>query len=249
MKFDRWLGLIGLFLKKHYPSAYKNLKRAETALIIFIRKHIIKKDIVGEFLRKYPIISGMATEDNIRIILTNLKKVLDDRIEGDIVELGCHMGTTSLFIQRALEYYKSDKKFHVYDSFEGLPEKHTKDYSKNTERKFLKGDAQTSKYSLINNFKNAGLNLPVVHAGWFKDQEYPEKIAFAFFDGDFYTSIMDSFEKIYPRLITGGIICIHDYLWDALPGVNKACEDFLKNKPEDGTIITDNKGVGVLIKK
>lgn len=248
LKFDRGLGLFGLFLKKYSPGVYKKLKRAETVLIIFIRRHIIKKDIAEELLRKYPIILGMVTEDNIRIILANLKKVLDNRIEGDIVELGCHMGTTSLFIQRALEYYKSDKKFYVYDSFEGLPKKHTKDYSKNTERKFLKGDAQTSKYSLANNFKNAGLNLPIVHAGWFKDQEYPEKIAFAFFDGDFYTSIKDSFEKVYPKLIAGGIICVHDYKWDVLPGVEKACDEFLRNKPEEGTVISNN-GVGILSKK
>jgi O-methyltransferase len=190
----------------------------------------------------------MVSKENLRVILNNLKRVLDNRIEGDIVELGCHIGTTSLFIQRILEYYKSDKKFHVYDSFKGLPRKHQKDYSNNVIRQFSEGDAKTFKIYLINSFGEAGLTLPAIHAGWFKDQEYPNKIAFAFFDGDFYTSIMDSFEKVYPKLTAGGIICVHDHKWDVFPGVEKACDEFLKNKPEEGTMVS-NQGVGVLIKK
>lgn len=208
-------------------------------------------NIVENLLLNYEILdSGMILENHLRIILTNLKKILDENIDGDIVELGCNAGSTSLFIQRLLNIYKSNKQFHVYDSFEGLPEKHNEDMN-NEERQYKLGDCKTKKEILINNSKLANIKLPKIHVGWFgklPDAEYPKKIAFAFFDGDFYTSIIDSFNKVYPRMSTKSILLIHDYKWDVLPGVEKACVDFLKDKPEKESIVYNNR-IGVMIKK
>ena len=39
-----------------------------------------------------------------------------------------------------------------------------------------------------------------------------------------------------------------DYQWEVLPGIEKACEDFLKDKPEK-VIITNRYHQGVIIKK
>ena len=203
------------------------------------------EDIIEQLIDENEIISEMIDKNHLKIVLKNLKKVLDRGIEGDVVELGCNVGTTSLFIQRFLDYYNSDKKFHVYDSFEGLPEKTKKDESDvKYVHDFQKGSCTVPEETFINNFKLAGLKLPILHRGWFKDQEYPDKIAFAFFDGDFYTSIIGSFEKVYPKLTKGGIICVHDYGWDVLPGVKKACDDFFKDKPEKNYLkIKDNTAI------
>ena len=176
--------------------------------------------------------------------------MLDKNIEGDIVELGCNVGTTYLFIRKFLNEYKSEKKFHVYDSFEGLPEKDIKD-DNNVVRQFSRGSCESKKENLIRNFKLANLELPQIHCGWFgkiRDEEYPRKIAFAFFDGDFYNSILDSFTKVYPQMVTDARITIHDYKWEVLPGVERACTDFLKDKPEKGAMIYDDH-VGIMIKK
>jgi O-methyltransferase len=92
--------------------------------------------------------------------------------------------------------------------------------------------------------------LPEINIGWFKaidDDKYPEKICFAFFDGDFYTSILDSFEKVYHKMVPGGIILIHDYEWEHLPGVKVACDEFLKDKPEE--IIYGGNCVAKMVKK
>ena len=81
--------------------------------------------------------------------------------------------------------------------------------------------------------------LQTIYSGWFKDipdSEYPEKISFAFLDGDFYTSIIDSLNKIYKKMVPGGIIIIDDCGWNALPGCKKAVEDFLEDKPENLTV-------------
>lgn len=188
----------------------------------------------------------MVRESHVKSILYNIECVLD--VPGDIVELGCNIGTTSLFIRKFLDICGSNKDFHVYDSFEGLPEKSNQDCS-TLERQFKKGHCKTNVDVFIGNFKKYNLKLPNINKGWFKDipdDKYPDKICFAFFDGDFYTSITDSFEKVYPKLSNKGRIIIHDYKWKVLPGVEKACDDFLRDKSE--TVNSIESSVGLMIK-
>ena len=159
------------------------------------------------------------------------------------------LGTTSLFIQRLLEEYNSGKKFYVYDSFRGLPEKHRYDESQ-SDQKYYKGSCKTDLETFVHNFKKASLSIPTIKIGWFKEFkkiDFPEKICFAFLDGDFYTSIIDSLEQIYEKMEPKGIILIHDYNWSPLPGVKKACDDFFKNRSEK--VVEIINGLGMVIKE
>ena len=191
--------------------------------------------IVDQLLDTYPLLTEMIHKNQLKFILEQLELTIQNNVEGDVVELGCNEGTTSLFIRRLLDYYKSDKNFYVYDSFQGLPEVTNQDISR-TERQFTAGGCKTEKEKLIDNFDSAELSYPIINEGWFKeipDQQYPDKISFAFFDGDFYTSILDSFDKVYSKLSTDAIVCIHDFGWNVLPGVEQACSDFLHDKSEE----------------
>ena len=71
--------------------------------------------------------------------------------------------------------------------------------------------------------------------------------SFAFFDGDFYSSIMDSFKKVYHKMQPGGIILVHDYDWPVFPGTKKACDDFLADKPEK--VVCEINGIGKMVKQ
>lgn len=208
----------------------------------------LNSGVTGELLNTCPIISEiMMGKNQLRVILGMLEKILKENIEGDIVELGCNSGSTSLFIRRLLNIFNSDKKYHVYDSFEGLPEKSEQDVAKGNIQRH-KGECQTTKDVFKNNFKEANLDCPVINEGWFKeipDEKYPDKISFAFLDGDFYSSIIDSFNKIYNKLSKDAVVCIHDYGNVNLPGSRKACNDFFKDKPEK---VFELNGVGYLIK-
>jgi len=181
-------------------------------------------------------ISRMMARHQMYGVLYHLEKVLKLNLEGDVVELGCNVGTTSINIRRLLDEYKSDKEFHVYDSWQGLPKKLLVDVNKNAKLQFKEGYCRTSKGIFEHVFKLKKLKKPIIHSGWFKeipDKEYPDKICFAFLDGDFYSSIMDSLNKIYHKMVKGGIIIIDDCGMDALPGCKKAIQDFLKNKREN----------------
>jgi len=97
-----------------------------------------------------------------------LEKVLRGGAAGNIVEFGCYVGTTSLFIRRLLDAYRFAGEFNVYDSFAGLPEKTSADNSAAGEQ-FKAGELLAPRKTFVYNFKKAGLKLPIIHKGWFAD--------------------------------------------------------------------------------
>ena len=155
-------------------------------------------------------------------------------VEGDFVEFGCYKGDTSLLLagllaEKVVEKSVENpaKKLWIYDSFEGLPEKSKFDESVLGEN-FRGGELFVTKREVKERFLRAGLPVPVIKKGWFSDLtegDLPEKIAFAFLDGDFYESIRDSLRLVVPRMTEGGVIIVHDYTNPALPGVRKAVEE------------------------
>lgn len=170
------------------------------------------------------LLSDQVSEREIEVVIRELQKALLNTSIGDVVEFGCYVGTTSVYIQKLLT--RTNRAFHVYDSFEGLPEKTIEDASPAGEQ-FKTGELQASRNKFIKNFKQNGLSLPVIHKGWFSelaDTDVPDKISFAFLDGDYYHSVLDPLKLIWPRLVNGAIIVVDDYQNEQLPGVKKALD-------------------------
>ena len=157
------------------------------------------------------------------------------KIEGDFVELGCYKGDTSLMlagliVENSVE--KSAKKLWIYDSFEGLPEKSRRDISA-LGMDFQAGVLSVTKREVKERFLRANMPVPMIKKGWFSElteKDLPEKIAFAFLDGDLYESIRDSLKLVETKMITNGTIVIHDYNNPALPGVAKAVNEWLTGR-------------------
>jgi O-methyltransferase len=220
---------------------------------------MIDNSFIIEILEKRRMLN-IEEEMNIYHLLTQAILL---KIPGDIVELGCNDGRTSAIMQKTLDEYKSKKIIYAYDSFEGLPQKNKKD----GDTEFKEGWCMKPKQDLINVFKKYELKLPKIVPGWFKDtllKKLPKKISFAHLDGDFYSSIKESLEAIYPRLSKGAIVVIDDYgipkihkkieklinnnsysklsnrkikINNDLSGVKRACDEFFKNKKEEIKIL------------
>ena len=184
--------------------------------------------ISSHLIQTHSIISLQMDKKRLEIILSQLENVLMRNIPGDIVEFGCHEGTTSLFIRRLLDALMSDKQFYAYDSFEGLPSKTIEDASV-AGSDFRAGELKVSKHDLMRNFQKAGLRPPIAHKAWFselKEKAIPENVAFGFLDSDFYQSIKDSLAIVWPRLSDNGVIIVDDYMRSHLPGATRAVNDF-----------------------
>lgn len=169
--------------------------------------------------------NDQVSEKETEYIINTARECL--KIPGDFVELGCYKGDTSLMLTEVIK--DSDKKLYIYDSFEGLPEKSTEDKSVLGEN-FVAGALLVSKREVKERFLRAGLKVPVIKKAWFFELDFkdlPDKISFAFLDGDFYESIKDSLRLVENKMSEGGIIIVHDYENSALPGVKKAVDEWV----------------------
>lgn len=183
---------------------------------------------VKKLVAKTNIISLQMRPGELVVLLEELVKVIKNNVEGDVVEMGCYEGTSALFEQRVLQQMAPTKKLWLYDSFEGLPEKTLQDQTALGEA-FKAGELKASKAVLAKNFVKAGLKIPEIKRAWFYEldlSDLPDQICFAFLDGDFYESILDSLKLVYPKMATGGVIIIDDYANFKLPGAKKAVNEF-----------------------
>jgi O-methyltransferase len=167
-----------------------------------------------------------------------LSGVLLMNVPGDVVELGCFEGQTAVQIGKQLLDSGYTDKFHLYDSF-GY--------------KYTGSDDVES--SLRSNFKRAGVPLPVIHKGDFRETipgELPEKICFAHIDTgagqpvqQHKELILHILDSVYPRLSQNGVCLLMDYhderyqkgSTDPNPGVKLACDEFLADKKEEMIIL------------
>lgn len=180
-----------------------------------------------------------------------LNRVIDNEVPGEVVELGTFTGYCALLFQNVIEQSKSDKKLHLYDSFE---------------TQFREtGNIQDI---LIANFKKAKLQLPIMHKGYFQETlpaQLPEKIAFVHIDCGFGGNqiehkniLLFCLNNVYPKLSKGAICVLMDYTGndiiesgcDVNPGVKLAANEFLKDKPEKMVALYGNEAYhGYFVKK
>lgn len=175
--------------------------------------------------------SNQVNEREIAIIVRELKAVINQKIPGDVVEFGCYVGTTSVFLARILN--QTQKTLYLYDSFEGLPEKSAFDHSP-AGLQFQKGELKATKKQLIDNLIKAHVPKPIITKAWFNEltkNSVPSSIAFAFLDGDYYQSIKSPLLLIQPHLAPRSTIIVDDYANEALPGAAKAVDEWLGSRP------------------
>ena len=180
--------------------------------------------------------SSIINQDQVKKLVEYLLDAIENNIDGDVVELGCYVGESSKYLMKTLIETNSDKKLYVYDSFEGLPDLSKWEINTGWKPRTL----VTSEDVLTSNFIENNLPTPIITKGWFCDipeDRLPEKISFAFLDGDFYDSIYDSLVKVYDRVVDGGYIFFHDYKRNDLPGVEAAIKDFFELRGIENNVV------------
>lgn len=145
------------------------------------------------------------------------------KIEGEIAEVGSYRGGSAKLICEA----KGNKKLHLFDTFEGLPDLCDHDDLK----QFQKGNFSSS-FEDVKKYLKKYQNVHF-YKGLFPSTAKPiknKKFSFVHLDVDLYEATLESIKFFYPRMNKGGVIISHDYTWAT--GVRKAFDDFFKNKPE-----------------
>lgn len=228
----------GILFLDEIPRLYgAGTSRGSSSYYYRTRNHVASATaacmIYQQLLKRFPIISEQVDMGELGVILHALEIQLLDGREGAVVEFGCYVGTTSLFMRRLLDAYQFSGEFHVYDSFEGLPEKTTEDLSIMGEQ-FIAGELHATKKQLLMNFRKSNLTPPIIHKTWFShvpEKSIPSDIMFAFLDGDYFESIRDSLALVTHRLVPGAVLIVDDYSNAALPGVALAVDQWRRDHP------------------
>lgn len=177
--------------------------------------------------------SDTVDADRLPAIRTEIEHLVVDKTPGAVVELGCFKGAMALWMRAVLDATgQQQRPIHVYDSFQGLPERGEKD-----PELFAAGFLRAEPEEILALHGRWGCTPPTIHPGWFADtlpERLPAEIAFAYLDGDYYDSIRTCLDACVSRLVPGGALIVDDYAdlqanpkaWDGLPGVKAACEDY-----------------------
>jgi len=160
--------------------------------------------------------------------------VLDERLRGEVVELGCYDGQSAVVLGSVKAEKGSSSPLHVYDNF-------MSHY----------GIRSDPKERMQRRFSTHGLPEPMIHVGDFEETlstELPDLISFAHVDcgiGDdpkeHAKRLTFCLDALYDRLVPGAVCALMDYHnaefttngWDANPGVKLACDEFLRDKVEE----------------
>lgn len=134
--------------------------------------------------------------------------------DGDVVECGCFKGGSTARLSLVCRELR--RKLVVFDSFEGLPEPGARDthHQIARPRRFVRGEYRGTLEEVRANVSEHGdLEVCEFVPGWFATtmaDSTPEQVLVAFVDADLVASTRDALERLWPRLVAGGIIFVHD---------------------------------------
>ena len=168
-----------------------------------------------------------------------------ERLNGDICELGVFQGGGTLRMAKILRILESGRKIWALDSFQGFPSVDEKD--RMTDGSFhAKPGAftNTSRLEIEKLARLYGVDSWIhLVEGRFDEtapRVFSDDISFSLVvsDCDLYEGTKFCLEFFYDRLITGGYFILDDYGVpvgqgpDTYPGVRRAADEYLRNKPE-----------------
>jgi O-methyltransferase len=163
---------------------------------------------------------------------------------GDTAECGVYRGKTS-FLICAVNQQKPSYRHHVFDSFQGLSQPGPEDLAFGVNNNLMgvtkddiepwePHDWQAGLDVVKNNLR--AFDFVEYYPGWiperFSDVGADVRFSFVHIDVDLYQPAYDSLVFFYERVVPGGILICDDYGYANSPGVRKAFNEFIVDKPE-----------------
>lgn len=213
-------------------TSFKTTLRSTLNMLGFVNTKIRQEEIL--FSQKYQKYNEYTMIPNSTFI-KNLELCSKFKhIKGNIIECGVWRGG---MIAAIAELLGNERKYYLFDSFEGLPEVQEID---GISAKKWQEDKEGSTY-----FENCKAEMTYAEKamelaeitnyeivkGWFADTlpkfNTNEEIAILRLDGDWYDSITHCLNYLYPFVSKGGLIILDDYyLWD---GCSRAVHNYLSS--------------------
>lgn len=170
------------------------------------------------------------------------------RLEGDLVECGVHTGLLSMAICDYLDFDKyPEKKFYLFDTFEGIPEEGVEERDKEMAKKYNEAlyfdvfDVAKKNFSRFPNVIPVKGILPDSI-----DQVNIEKISYLSIDLNNAKYERETIEALWDKLVVGAMVVLDDYGYMGHLPQYETWNDFAKSKGR--MIMTCPTGQGLLQK-
>ena len=206
---------------------------------------------------------SMCTTLNLQQTAVAVKYIAMNNIPGDFVECGVFRGGNAIIAAKIFEIHKSEKKVYLFDTFTGMAEPTVHDIKTSSKSPALNKYLLQKRENYIDwayasieevkeNFQKIKLlnNNVVFIKGKVEDtldqeSNIPQAISFLRLDTDWYESTKKELEKLYAKLVPGGILVVDDY--GSFDGARKAFDEYFKkySPPPFLSLIDDGARIGV----
>ena len=210
------------YLRTKLGVAIVNLVRTRHGVVIFYGDKMRQADLnmIRQVNRETKMLISDHEAYQLMMTVRRTQKIL-----GDIAEVGTYRGGSSKLIAIARSD-DSPKHIYLFDTFEGLPPLTDIDRSHFTNGQYSADLREVTAY--VSAYPNISL-----HKGIFPESAGPiqsKRFSFVHLDVDLYEATRDAIEFFYPRMEKGAVLISHDY--STAPGVRKAIDEFMVDKPE-----------------
>lgn len=176
------------------------------------------------------------------------RQIIDRNIKGAIAELGVYRGDQARLISKLFH----DKKFYLFDTFEGFSERDLKMEGGESSKKYSESTTLDFTNTSVAEVSGKIHNLERVEfrKGYFPETAHnlDEVFCFVSLDVDLYAPTLAGLEYFYPRLAIGGVIFVHDYNNLRYKGVKSAVDKFQEMTSCVSMPIADCAGSIVILK-
>lgn len=136
-------------------------------------------------------------------------------LSGPIVEIGCEMGRTTVFLNKHMDVRKDKRSYFCVDTFDGFT---ATDIAYEVDQggkpeSFLKRQFQSHQKDIFERTMQIN-SIQRVRAIQADVNEFRfdgvENISFCFIDVDLYRPVLSALSRVYERMAPGGLIAVHD---------------------------------------
>lgn len=144
-------------------------------------------------------------------------------IYGSVAEIGVFQGEFAKIINECF----ADRRCYLFDTFEGFDERDIKYEKENSYSLADVGNLNNTCVDLVMK-KMPNPDMVIIKKGFFPETAIgiDDKFVFVNLDLDLYKPTIEGLRFFYPRMVSGGIILVHDYLSVGYEGVNVAVKEF-----------------------
>lgn len=172
--------------------------------------------------------SGLHTDPNRVVNFFQAVQSTSSLEEADYLELGSHRGFSLRVIHKFMD---PSRALYALDTFEGFDERDISVERSIYETEWTAGSFAPTSVESVASYVGDGAwpaNLKLVR-GWFPDafaDLASHRWRFVHIDFDLYQPIKTALETVWPNMVAGGVVMVHDYGCYGFPAARMAVDEF-----------------------